>query len=145
VNIHHFILDGALWKLRDSRVAALLLHGGERTREAQGGAQGVFESVTRWLTSSAPGARGVRIATALLLFAWATLDQLHFFTGRLNQEACMRSSVLHNLTLMTAPRKCGLPARKSMPETAMRGLQLSSMRVKSARTTFRIKKRTRAG
>src|SRR5467141_1732557 len=35
VNIHHFILDGALWKLRDSRVAALLLHGSEKTREAQ--------------------------------------------------------------------------------------------------------------
>src|SRR4029077_14778809 len=25
VNIHHFILDGAIWKLRDSRIAALLL------------------------------------------------------------------------------------------------------------------------
>jgi tetratricopeptide (TPR) repeat protein len=79
VNIHHFILDGALWKLRDSRVAALLLHGSEKTREAQRGAKGVFESVTRWLTSSAPRARGVRIATGLLLFAWAALDQLHFY------------------------------------------------------------------
>ena len=25
VNIHHFILDGAIWKLRDGRIAALLL------------------------------------------------------------------------------------------------------------------------
>src|SRR6202521_3537286 len=79
VNIHHFMLDGALWKLRDSRVAALLLHDSEKMQEAPGDAQSVFESVTRWLTSSAPGARGVRIATALLLFAWAALDQLHFY------------------------------------------------------------------
>jgi tetratricopeptide (TPR) repeat protein len=79
VNIHHFILDGALWKLRDSRVAALLLHGSEKTREAQGGEQSVFESITRWLTSSAPGARGIRIATVLTLFAWAALDQMYFY------------------------------------------------------------------
>jgi tetratricopeptide (TPR) repeat protein len=31
VNLHHFILDGAIWKLRDGRVAQLLLRGeGER-------------------------------------------------------------------------------------------------------------------
>jgi hypothetical protein len=30
VNIHHFILDGALWKLRDSSVAAFLLHTNAR-------------------------------------------------------------------------------------------------------------------
>src|SRR5208283_5426886 len=28
VNIHHFILDGALWKLRDSRISAMLIDRG---------------------------------------------------------------------------------------------------------------------
>jgi tetratricopeptide (TPR) repeat protein len=79
VNIHHFILDGELWKLRDSRVAALLLQGSEKTGETREGTQSVFESSTRWLTSSAAGARAVRIAAALLLFTWAALDQMHFY------------------------------------------------------------------
>jgi hypothetical protein len=60
VNIHHFILDGALWKLRDSRVAALLLEGQQKT----------------------PGADTEKqnsIATAALLFIWAGVDQLRFW------------------------------------------------------------------
>jgi tetratricopeptide (TPR) repeat protein len=79
VNIHHFILDGALWKLRDSRVAAFLLNTNEKTegRESQG--RGAFQSVAHWLTSSAPAARTIRIATVALLLAWAAMDQLHFY------------------------------------------------------------------
>ncbi len=34
VNIHHFILDGAIWKLRDGRVAKLLLRAKEETPQA---------------------------------------------------------------------------------------------------------------
>ena len=79
VNIHHFLLDGALWKLRDSRVAALLLNTSGKTRDSNGDAQNAFQSATRWLTSSAPAARGVRIASVALLFAWAALDQMHFY------------------------------------------------------------------
>ena len=30
VNIHHFILDGAIWKLRDGRIASLLLNSREQ-------------------------------------------------------------------------------------------------------------------
>jgi hypothetical protein len=30
LNIHHFILDGAIWKLRDSRIAALLPDGQQK-------------------------------------------------------------------------------------------------------------------
>ena len=35
VNIHHFILDGALWKLRDSRISAMLIDGGAKPQENQ--------------------------------------------------------------------------------------------------------------
>src|ERR1700724_160450 len=34
VNIHHFILDGALWKLRDSRVSSLLVDRGGNAGES---------------------------------------------------------------------------------------------------------------
>jgi tetratricopeptide (TPR) repeat protein len=79
VNIHHFILDGALWKLRDSRVAAFLLNTKERGETAESEERGAVQSVAHWLTSSAPVARGIRIVTVALLLAWAAMDQLHFY------------------------------------------------------------------
>jgi tetratricopeptide (TPR) repeat protein len=79
VNIHHFILDGALWKLRDSRVAALLLNTDARSQDAAGDAQNAFQAATRWLTSPAPGARAIRIGTVVLLFSWGAVDQMHFY------------------------------------------------------------------
>jgi tetratricopeptide (TPR) repeat protein len=79
VNIHHFILDGALWKLRDSRVAALLLNTNAKNRDAAVGAQNTLQSATRWLTSPAPGARAIRIGAVVLLFSWAAVDQMHFY------------------------------------------------------------------
>jgi tetratricopeptide (TPR) repeat protein len=79
VNIHHFILDGALWKLRDSRVGALLLNADVKTRTAAGATPNAFESATSWLTSSAPVARAIRIGAVVLLFSWAAVDQIHFY------------------------------------------------------------------
>src|SRR6267378_8227832 len=52
VNIHHFILDGALWKLRDSRVAAFLLNTNGKTQGAKLRARGAWSSAARWLTGS---------------------------------------------------------------------------------------------
>src|SRR5277367_2436526 len=50
VNIHHFILDGALWKLRDSRIAALLLNAKDKTGDAGANSQNNFLTLTRRLT-----------------------------------------------------------------------------------------------
>ena len=79
VNIHHFILDGAIWKLRDSRIAALLLDGQQNSSRAGDEKQNSFAAASRWLTGSAPAARGLRIATIAVLFLWAGMDQLHFW------------------------------------------------------------------
>ena len=79
VNIHHFILDGALWKLRDSRIAALLLDTRERTGAAATEAQNNFFGTARWLAGRSSAARTVRISVATMLFAWGAVDQLHFF------------------------------------------------------------------
>jgi len=79
VNIHHFILDGALWKLRDSRVAAFLLNTKERAQGSEAQERGALQSAAHWLTGSSPAARGIRIATVALLLAWAAMDQLHFY------------------------------------------------------------------
>jgi len=79
VNIHHFILDGAIWKLRDSRIAALLLDGQQKSPGAGSEKQSSFAAVAGWLTGQAPGARALRIATVALLFLSAGVDQLHFW------------------------------------------------------------------
>jgi Tfp pilus assembly protein PilF len=79
VNIHHFILDGALWKLRDSRVGAFLLNTTETVSDKAMNKQDALRSLTGWLTGPAPAARGIRITTVALLLAWAVIDQLHFY------------------------------------------------------------------
>jgi tetratricopeptide (TPR) repeat protein len=79
VNIHHFILDGAIWKLRDSRIAALLLDGQQKPSSAGGEKQSGFAAAAHWFTGRAPAARAIRISAVVLLFLWAGLDQLHFW------------------------------------------------------------------
>jgi tetratricopeptide (TPR) repeat protein len=79
VNIHHFILDGAIWKLRDSRVASLLLDAQEKSSSGVSERKNAFATAASWFTGTAPVARGVRIAIVALLFVWAGVDQLHFW------------------------------------------------------------------
>jgi Tfp pilus assembly protein PilF len=79
VNIHHFILDGAIWKLRDARIAAVLVDDQQKSEHAPGEKQNSFARAARWLTGRAPAARAFRIATVALLFVWAAVDQLHFW------------------------------------------------------------------
>jgi tetratricopeptide (TPR) repeat protein len=79
VNIHHFILDGAIWKLRDGRIASLLLNSRERIADAAGEAGGQFAAAWRWLVGSSSRARSLRIGAALLLLVWGTLDQARYY------------------------------------------------------------------
>ena len=79
VNIHHFILDGAIWKLRDSRIASMLLDAQQKAAAARTEKRNTFAKAGSWLTGRAPGARALRIGVAVLLFAWAGVDQLHFW------------------------------------------------------------------
>jgi tetratricopeptide (TPR) repeat protein len=79
VNIHHFILDGAIWKLRDGRIASLLLNSREKLSDAAAQAGGGFAAAARWLVGGTAGARSLRIGTALLLLVWGTLDQARYY------------------------------------------------------------------
>ena len=79
VNIHHFILDGAIWKLRDGRIAALLISGQARTSEAARHARGHVLEFARWLAGPSTRARALRIAVALTLLTWGTLDQVRYY------------------------------------------------------------------
>jgi len=79
VNIHHFILDGAIWKLRDGRIASLLLNSRERISDAAGEAGGQFASAWHWLVGSSTGARALRVGAAVLLLVWGTVDQARYY------------------------------------------------------------------
>jgi tetratricopeptide (TPR) repeat protein len=64
-NIHHFVLDGAIWKLRDGRVARILI----RARQAQGSREPGEEAVTKpvgWLRNLVWAAGVVGVAMVLL-------------------------------------------------------------------------------
>jgi len=88
VNLHHFILDGALWKLRDSHIASLLL--GTRSEDAgTGAAPGRMASLFHRLAGSTPAARSLRIALLLLFLLWGAMDRLHFYWA--NVSANLRS------------------------------------------------------
>ncbi len=79
VNIHHFILDGAIWKLRDGRIAALLLNSRERVACAVADAGGRFASAWRWVSGDTAGAARMRVGTAALLLIWGTVDQARHY------------------------------------------------------------------
>jgi tetratricopeptide (TPR) repeat protein len=79
VNIHHFILDGAIWKLRDGRIASLLLNSRERIADAAMQAGGQFAAAWRWLAGSSTAARSLRVSAAVLLLIWGTVDQARYY------------------------------------------------------------------
>ncbi len=79
VNLHHFLLDGALWKLRDSRIASFLLHKRETGEEVAVQPGGKFAVAVHWLAGTTPAARAMRIAAMLVLLLWGGIDRLHFY------------------------------------------------------------------
>src|SRR5580765_2030307 len=79
VNIHHFILDGAIWKLRDGRIAALLLSSKESVASAVADAGGSFASGLRWMVGSSGGAKRLRIGSAMALLIWGSIDQARHY------------------------------------------------------------------
>ncbi|MGA9183824.1 MAG: tetratricopeptide repeat protein [Candidatus Acidiferrales bacterium] len=90
VNIHHFLLDGALWKLRDTRVASLLI-----SEEGKAGAQPGSGATARVKDKKAIApklpergwaarvlqAPAFRVSVMALLFLWGGMDQYHFAMG----------------------------------------------------------------
>jgi tetratricopeptide (TPR) repeat protein len=79
VNIHHFILDGAIWKLRDGRIAALLLNSKGRISDVASEASSRLSHAWVWLTGGTAGARQLRIGAAGLLLLLGTVDQVRYY------------------------------------------------------------------
>jgi tetratricopeptide (TPR) repeat protein len=98
VNLHHFILDGAIWKLRDGRIAALLLNSKVRLANAASGAGVRLAETWGWFSGNAPAARLVRVSAALVLLAWGTIDQARYYLALRSENAhdLQRAAVLNS-------------------------------------------------
>jgi len=79
VNIHHFILDGAIWKLRDGRIASVLLNSRVRISDVASETGSRLSRGWSWLTGGTTGARQLRIGAALLLLLWGGIDQVRYY------------------------------------------------------------------
>jgi tetratricopeptide (TPR) repeat protein len=79
VNLHHFILDGAIWKLRDGRVASLLLSSRDRFANAASEARGRLSATWAWLAGATASARFLRVSAAVLLLTWGIVDQARYY------------------------------------------------------------------
>jgi tetratricopeptide (TPR) repeat protein len=98
VNLHHFILDGAIWKLRDGRIAALLLNSRDRVSNAASEVNGSLSRAWGWLTGSTASARWVRVSAALLLLLWGTVDQArHYLSLRTDLHDLQRAAYLDSV------------------------------------------------
>jgi tetratricopeptide (TPR) repeat protein len=97
VNIHHFLLDGAIWKLRDSRVSSVLVASSEAAAAgpAASNARATKPKSKSKATESAPpqpayrrflSAPAFRVAVIGLFFLWGAADQIHFALGSNDQS-----------------------------------------------------------
>ena len=98
VNIHHFILDAKLWKLRDKRVAALLVDSsGKPSATAPDASPRPDSSSARAFAVRVLSAPVFRISLAVLLFLWGGFDQFHFAlrTDEGNLPALLRAAQIN--------------------------------------------------
>jgi len=79
VNIHHFILDGAIWKLRDGRIAALLVNSSAQIADGAIAAGSRTMTAIRWLAGPSSSARALRVATASAVLILGCVDQVHYY------------------------------------------------------------------
>lgn len=86
VNLHHFILDGAIWKLRDGRIASLLLNTKKENALVDSP-----NFVWKWFSGSSFSARFVKIAAVFALLSLALIDQVKFvYSAKGNDEASLK-------------------------------------------------------
>jgi tetratricopeptide (TPR) repeat protein len=95
VNLHHFLLDGAIWKLRDSRIASFLLNKPRTEREVATGAASEFGKKLRWLAGTSTSARVVRIGAVVLLLLWGGFDRLRFYWANVPETVSALSRAVH--------------------------------------------------
>ena len=136
VNIHHFILDGALWKLRDSRIASLLIDRGAAPSGAATKTPAQVRAAQFWKRdaqgpTAAPGTPKKLLTSPVfqlslvgLLFLWGALDQVHFALGTFegNLPALQRASQMNPYDAMLEARIASAATKAGDKEQAAAAL-----------------------
>ncbi|MBX7218838.1 MAG: tetratricopeptide repeat protein [Blastocatellia bacterium] len=78
VNLHHCMLNGVIWKLRESRVAAFLLNQKVEVKPAADQMGRAFGQVLDWFFGSTAPAQGLRVLLAAGLLLLAGIDQWRY-------------------------------------------------------------------
>lgn len=92
VNLHHFILDGAIWKLRDGRIAALLLNTKKENVDSDS-----QNFIWKWFSGASFSARFVKIAAVFGLLSLALIDQAKFvYSAKGNDESRLKIALQMN-------------------------------------------------
>jgi len=125
VNIHHFILDGAIWKLRDGRIANLLLNSKEQVAEAASEARTSLAAAFRWMINPSSAARTIRITAAVALLAWGTVDQVRYYLA------------LHDDNLPDLQHAAALNAYDSSLETRLARKELAAGKPEAAEAAWK--------
>jgi len=134
VNIHHFMLDGAIWKLRDGRIARVLF----RNVSGTGGGEAVAASpARRWILRMLAG---VGVGGVLLIYVATTEYHLGFRRSFENndleraQTAYTRLSLLGRDSGMLQGRLGLIEARRGRFEEAIHSGQQAVQLERSATT-----------
>lgn len=120
VNIHHFVLDGAVWKLRDGRIAALLIESSSKLAAA---------------SARALPARWLRVGVAAVLLVLAGIDQAKFFLGvdEKNLKSLAKAEALNPFDASLQIKKARAESRRGDLDRTVRSLeQAISINPKSA-------------
>ena len=134
VNIHHFLLDGALWKLRDSRVASLLIDPAATAQSSEQKTslkRGTKKTARETAPSPTPSRRrrfftspAFQLSLVGLLFLWGGLDQLHFAlaTDESNLHSLLRASQLNPYDAMLQARIANASTKDGQTDQAVAAL-----------------------
>ena len=120
INIHHFLLDGALWKLRDSRISSLLV---EQQKPRADASKAPETSARR---SSKPTRSRfllmlIRFAAVAVLFLWGGMDQVHYAyrTADGNLSALRRAAQMNPYDSLTEERIAFAESKNGRPVQAL--------------------------
>jgi tetratricopeptide (TPR) repeat protein len=113
VNLHHFLLDGAIWKLRDGRIANLLLNSQVRLSDAATDAGRTLARL-RWFAGPSRAAHRLRVGAAVALLIWGTVDQARYYFA------------LHSDNLQSLQQAASLNAYDASLETKLASKELDA-------------------
>jgi len=124
VNIHHFILDAKLWKLRDKRVAALLVDQSGKASAPITNVPSRPSSSARAVAVRVLSAPAFRISIAVLLFLWGGFDQFHFAlrTDEGNLPALLRAAQINPYDSFVEERIARAETQQGQREQAVAAL-----------------------